>query len=521
MRTWHSGFGVAVLSMGAIAAGYFGGKPLLDRVEFAQAEAQVQASRQELATIQDMSTVFRHVGKVVEPSVVEIIIHKSVQAHANSPEEDLMRRFFRDREMPQDPDQGNSQSYEQIDKGSGVIMEAADGYGYILTNNHVAGDATEMDIVLADGRTIRNGKTLGADPKSDLAVVQIKADRLIPAKWGNSDELEKGDWVMAFGCPLGYIGSMTHGIVSALNRTDVPILPQDGYGNFIQVDAPINPGNSGGPLVNIHGEVVGINTAIATRSGMFEGIGFAIPSNQAKEVFYALKSHGKVVRGWLGIEIENVGAQDMGLAKSFNFNGTGGVLVTQVFPGTPAYGKLEHGDIIVGLNGKTIETNQQLRNLVADTAPGSQLTVKFLRNGKEQSAELVVGDQPADMMAFAGYGGPGAGEAGRELMPSVNTKWGLSLRSVDADTARRLGIADLKDGALITSVAPNSLADRVGLKEAEGQEVIVEVGNTKIHNARDAEEALSNANPKDGVRLYVATPQGSTFVFLQGDDQGN
>jgi serine protease Do len=506
--------------MGAIVAGYFGGRPLLDRVEFAQAEAQVQASRQELATVEDMSTVFRHVGKVVEPSVVEIVIHKKVQQRMSSPEEDLMRRFFRDhgQDMPFDNGPGNSQEYEQIDKGSGVIMEASDGYGYILTNNHVAGDATIMDIILSDGRIIKNGKTLGADPKSDLAVVQIKADRLIPAKWGNSDELEKGDWVMAFGCPLGYIGSMTHGIVSALNRSDV--LPNSGtdYENFIQVDAPINPGNSGGPLVNIHGEVVGINTAIATRSGMFEGIGFAIPSNQAKYVFYALKSHGKVVRGWLGIIIKDVGPENIGLAKSFNFTGTAGVLVNEVFPNTPAYGKLQAGDIIVGLNGTAIATNQQLRNMVADAAPGTKLTIKFIRDGKEQTADVQVADQPADLTAFAGYGGQGAPrQDGRDLAPSVTTKWGLSLRTLDAAAAQKIGMPDLKEGALITDVAPTSLASEANLQPGE---VITEVGNVKVHNAREADDALSSANPKDGVRLYVATPQGSTFVFLQSD-QGN
>jgi serine protease Do len=510
--------------MAAIAAGYFGGKPLLDRVEFAQAEAQVQASRQELATVEDMSTVFRHVGKVVEPSVVEIEVHKKVQTqHMPSAEEDMMRRFFREhgQDFPFDfnnnnnnNDEGNAEQYE-IAKGSGVIMEAADGYGYILTNNHVAGDASVMDITLADGRIIKNGKLMGADPKSDLAIVQIKADRLIPAKWGNSDELEKGDWVMAFGCPLGYIGSMTHGIVSALNRTDVAILPREGYENFIQVDAPINPGNSGGPLVNIHGEVVGINTAIATRSGMFEGIGFAIPSNQAKEVYSALKSHGKVVRGWLGIGIEDLGPENVALARSFNFTGTSGVLVTQVFPRTPVYGKLEHGDIIIGLNGTAIENRQQLRNLVADTAPGTNLTLKFVRDGKEQTANVQVGDQPDDLTAFAGYGGREPQDNdGATLEPSVTTKWGLSLRTLDADSAQKVGMPDLKEGALITDVAPNSLSGAAGLRAGQ---VITEVGSTKIHSAMEAEQALSKATAADGVRLYVATPDGSAYVFLQKD----
>ena len=172
-------------------------------------------------------------------------------------------------------------------------MEVDGGVGYILTNNHVAGDATEIVVTLADGRRISDAKLVGADPKSDLAVIKINADRLVAAKWGDSSTLHQGDWVMAFGSPFGYVGSMTHGIVSALDRSNVGILGANGYEDFIQVDAPINPGNSGGPLVNLHGEVVGINTAIASQTGVFSGIGFAIPSNEAKFVYTSLKDHGQ------------------------------------------------------------------------------------------------------------------------------------------------------------------------------------------------------------------------------------
>src|SRR5207237_5465642 len=169
---------------------------------------------------------------------------------------------------------------EQIGQGSGVIIEADGSVGYILTNNHVAGGAEELSITLSDGREISKAKVLGTDAKSDLAVVRIEADHLIPAKWGNSDELEQGDIVMAFGSPFGYVGSMSHGIVSALNR-QAGLLGQYGYENLIQTDAPINPGNSGGPLVDMHGNVIGVNTAIATRSGGLQGIRFAIPANHA------------------------------------------------------------------------------------------------------------------------------------------------------------------------------------------------------------------------------------------------
>ena len=295
MKPARSGFGVSVLCLAAIAAGYFGGRPLLERVEFARAESNVQSTKQQLETVQDLSTVFRHVGEVVEPSVVNIKVAKSMKSGGNSAAEDMLRRFFQQRgqQMPPGmiPNQGNGDgSTDQVEdiEGSGVIMEVANGFGYILTNNHVAADAAKLTVYLDDGRKIENAKVLGTDPKSDLAVIQIKADRLIAANWGNSDELAKGDWVLAFGSPFDYVGSMTHGIVSALNRDHVmddPASSKLTYENFIQVDAPINPGNSGGPLVNIHGEVIGINTAIATVSGGFQGIGFAIPPRQSSLAF--------------------------------------------------------------------------------------------------------------------------------------------------------------------------------------------------------------------------------------------
>src|SRR5688572_12746865 len=250
--------------------GSFFATGLVKDVQFARAEQKVEASREQLAHVEGLASVFREVGKAVEPSVVNINVTKSNQQNRRLPfDDELLRRFFPDRDgdgEPDLPEEFNNPSPLE-GTGSGVIMETVEGGAFVVTNNHVAGNATEMTITLADGRTIDNAKVVGTDPKTDLAVLKIEADRLIPAKWGNSDELQKGDWIMAFGSPMGYIGSMTHGIVSALNRTNVGILGSMGYENFIQVDAPINPGNSGGPLVNVRGEVVGINTAIASVTG--------------------------------------------------------------------------------------------------------------------------------------------------------------------------------------------------------------------------------------------------------------
>src|SRR3954462_3324778 len=347
MKSFPKRFLSLTLAASAFGFGYLGYNYTQNR-SFALAEEKREEVRAGLSHAEDLATAFRSVGKVVEPSVVNIQVRKKgpdIRSLPIDPDdlrkffpkgpdgEDLVPKNFRNprgggQGNPGDQDSPDDDTFEmpdQIGTGSGVIMEYNDGKGYILTNNHVAGAAEELTITLSDGREFHNGKVLGTDPKTDLAVIEIKADRLSPAKWGNSDDLQKGDWIMAFGSPFGYVGSMTHGIVSALNR-QAGILGAAGYESFIQVDAPINPGNSGGPLVNLHGEVVGINTAIASQSGGFQGIGFAIPSNQAKFIYTALKEKGKVTRGWLGVSIKDV-AKDPGLAASFGYKAEKGVFV--------------------------------------------------------------------------------------------------------------------------------------------------------------------------------------------------
>src|SRR5689334_1066678 len=241
-----------LISGGAIGA-WFGGQSLVRDMAFAQQQQQVETTHEQLKTVEDMATAFRNVGKAVEPSVVRIDVRKTIKGVGRGAlPDDMLRRFFRD-QLPDQGDKGDNNGnddnnndngddgiggFEQVGTGSGVIMEVDGKTAYIMTNNHVAGGAAEMMVTLADGRKIENAKLVGADPKSDLAVVKIEADRLIPAHWGDSSNLQKGDWVLAFGSPFGYVGSMTHGIISALDRTDVGILGQYGYEDFIQVDAP-------------------------------------------------------------------------------------------------------------------------------------------------------------------------------------------------------------------------------------------------------------------------------------------
>jgi serine protease Do len=513
MKSLGRSIGVLIIA-GAATAGGFLGFNLLENARFAFAEQKVEATREGLSQIQNLSNIFRYVGKTVEPSVVNINVKKTIHnARPMAPEERFFRRFFPDQDgdgqpdMPDMPGMGRDQV--EIGTGSGVIVDVDGDKGYIVTNNHVAGGASEMEITLADGRVIKNAKLVGADPKSDIAVVEITAKHLIPIKWGDSDQVQKGDWVLAFGSPFGYVGSMTHGIVSALNRTSVGILGPQGYEDFIQVDAPINPGNSGGPLVNIHGEVIGINTAIATRSGGFQGIGFAIPSDQARAIYKQIREHGKVTRGWLGVSIMDV-SKNRDLAQSFGYQDPNGILVQQVFPNTPATGKLKAGDIIVALNGKKIESVQQLRYAVATTSPGDEVTMKIYRDGKDQDVKIKLGAQPENVMALVG-GGQGENQAEPGATQGSES---LGLKLVDPTPAllQRAKLPADSTGALIMEVAPDSPAAEAGLRPGE---LITKVNNQSVSSAQEAATALGKADLSKGVRMYLIGQGGARFVFLK------
>ncbi len=517
----------------ALAAGlaFEGASALVKDVAFAKAEQQASSTRQELQSVQDLSTVFRNVGKVVEPSVVQIEVRKTVRTAGlggggGGQLDPQLRKFFHDRGMTlpdgsdggkgdddndeQQPAPGESDGgLQEVGTGSGVIMEVDGGTVYILTNNHVAGGAEDLVVTLADGRVIKGGKTIGADPKSDLAVVRIKADRVMPAVWGDSDQLSRGDWVLAFGSPFGYVGSMTHGIVSALHR-QAGILGKQGYENFIQVDAPINPGNSGGPLVNMHGEVVGINTAIASKSGGFQGIGFAIPSDQAKEIYKALKEKGKVTRGYLGVEIQDV-ARETVAERAPGYTGDSGVSVHGVTRGSPALGKLQAGDVITGMNGKPVDNMQELRGQVAMVPPGEDAKLKVFRDGKTTEVDVKVGEQPENMALAGGNLAPP--EAQRQYGNTAASKaFGLHLSDVTDEMNQKFKLGEVKAGAVVTSVTPGSLAYKAGVQVGD---VVTKVGTTAVTTASEAADALGKQDAAKGVRLFLSNADGSRFVFLQ------
>ncbi|MBC7784812.1 MAG: trypsin-like peptidase domain-containing protein [Burkholderiales bacterium] len=481
------------------------GQSLVQDVRFARAEEKVEHARSELRTLGDLSNSYKTISKSMEQSVVHLRVTKTGRGMRQLPQfdDETLRRFF-DRDgdgEPDVPEDGVAQA-----SGSGVIMDAGNGEAFIVTNNHVIADASTVEIVLEDGRHITDAKVVGADPKSDLAVVKIQTDRVIKAKWGDSDKLEKGDIILAFGSPFGYVGSMSHGIVSALNRQANVISNSFAYENFIQVDAPINPGNSGGPLVNLAGEVVGINTAIASRSGSFSGIGFAIPSNQAKQVYEALKTSGKIVRGYLGVQIADIKSPPPPLREridAIGYEGEDGIFVDGVLRSSPAYNVLKPGDVITEIDGQPVKSTVALRNKIAATGPGQDVKLTIFRNKKTQSVTVKLGEQPDEQSEMA--------MRNPADLPG-NSGIGVTLVTPTADDLEAAGLPADARGALVKQVRPSSLAARAGVRPGD---LITRVGDTDIANVEDARKALAAMDLSKGTAIQVANREGERMVTIK------
>lgn len=506
------------------------GTSLVKDVRFARAEADVADARGALATAGDMSNVYKAVNHVMENSVVHLTVSKAARAQPGRMSPQDLFKFFGPngeglpnqprRGQPQDPnDEPNEQEtpegrVEQA-TGSGVIMDAKDGEAWIVTNNHVVSDASEVDVVLNDGRRIENATVVATDPKTDLAVVKIKADRIIAAKWGDSDKLEKGDIVVAFGSPFGFVGSMSHGIVSALNRDRVDIISRSttggfAYENFIQVDAAINPGNSGGPLCNTRGEVIGINTAIASRSGSFSGIGFAIPASQAKTVYESLKTDGRVVRGYLGIGIDDIKSDNPNTkagVEAAEFKGDNGILVSAVMANSPALNVLKLNDVITELDGTPLKSMTQFRTKIAEMAPGKTVKLKVWRDGSFQDAEVKLGTQPEGELAMANGGQNRT--APQQAMPMQAL--GLSVSTPTAEELEAAGLPGESRGAIVKQVRPGSPAAMLNIRPGD---LITRIGQTPVTSAEDAREALAKADLTKGLRVDTLNKQGERMMML-------
>ena len=376
--------------------------------------------------------------------------------------------------------------------GSGVIITKD---GYILTNNHVVDGASEVKVTLTDGREF-TAKVVGRDPKSDIAVVKIAADNLPTVPLADSDNVEVGDVVLAIGNPFGVGQTVTKGIVSATERAGMGI---EDYEDFIQTDAAINPGNSGGALVDIDGRLIGINTAILTRSGGSQGVGFAVPSDLARSVMQSLVAYGHVTRGYLGVMIQNVTPD---LASEFNLKTDRGALVADVSPDSPAQkAGFKDGDVVIDFNGKKVADSHQLRFEVADTKPGTTVPVEILRNGEKQTLKVTVKALP---------GSEGLAQNNTENNNDTGTLNGVGVADVDQQARAQFDIPKNVTGAVITQVDPSSASADAGLKPGD---VIEEINHHPVKSADDAVNLTTNPQDKRTL-LRIWADGGSHYVVV-------
>jgi len=386
--------------------------------------------------------------------------------------------------------------------GSGVVF---DSNGYIVTNNHVVEGAKQITVTLSDRREFP-AKIIGTDPKTDLAVIKIEAKDLLALKWAEYEKLEVGDLVLAVGSPFGLSSTVTLGIISALGRGNVGIAD---YEDFIQTDAAINPGNSGGALVNMNGDLIGINTAIFSRTGGSEGIGFAIPSSIALDIVDSLQKTGKVVRGWMGVAIQEI---TPALAKSFKLpEQRKGVLISDVNENGPSHSAgIKRGDVVVAFNGKEVQSVSHLRNLVARTMVGKDAQIKVLRDGKEQVIAVKVAERPSDEMLAKKEPSPPK-EQGETIKPPDNVLASLRVQALDNALMSQLNIPAKTAGVVITSVEPGGQAEAAGLQRGD---VIQEVNHETVKTLDDYQEATSKIK-KDELAVLLVNRQGnSLFVAV-------
>ena len=385
--------------------------------------------------------------------------------------------------------------------GSGVIVNSN---GFIVTNNHVVEGATQITVTLSDRREF-SAKVVGTDPKTDLAVVKIDAKDLPFLKWADYEKLQVGDLALAIGSPFGLSSTVTLGIISALGRS-VGIAD---YEDFIQTDAAINPGNSGGALVNMSGELMGINTAIFSRTGGSEGIGFAIPSSIALDIVDSLQKSGKVVRGWMGVAIQEI---TPALAKSFKFPAERkGVLISDVNENGPSYvAGIRRGDVVIAFNGKEVQNVSQLRNLVARTMVGKDALVKVLREGKEQTLAVKVAERPTDEMLAKKEPSAPKEQPETVKLPD-NVLASLRVQGLDAALMSQFNISAKMTGVVVTSVATGGAAEAAGVQRGD---VIQEVNHEAVKTAEDYQRASQQLKKEELAVLLLSRQGNNLFVAV-------
>ncbi len=467
-----------------------------------------------------LSSAFSTLAKRLEPSVVNITTTYEPQQQTSS----------RNRRQQAIPDEGDDQSFDFFRRffqgpfgemprrersagtGSGVIV---DPHGYILTNNHVVDQADRIRVRLHGDTTEYTAKLIGTDTETDLAVIKIDTTKNLPAaKIGNSDAVQVGDWAVAIGSPFGLEATVTAGIISARER-ELPGAQQ--FQRFLQTDAAINPGNSGGPLLNINGEVIGINTAIATNTSGYQGVGFALPMNTAVKVYNQVIKSGRVTRGSIGASLQPA---DADLLKVYG--AASGAFVQSVRPGSPAdKGGLKEADVIVSMNGKPIKSNDEFINAVAEAPVGSQATIGILRDAKRMDLKVTIGDRSEIYADDPRIGGKRGGET--EKPEAAGMRFGISVRNLSTAEKSETGLAG-RGGVLITDVDSGSFGDDVRLQP---NDIVTEINRQPVSSVDDVRRIQSGLKPGDSVVFRVVRPNvdptgrgsrgaGGTVLYLAG-----
>jgi len=472
---------------------------------YADQVASSTIARANIDAAEGLSSAFRNAAEALKPSVVSISTQTNSRVLRGSrrgtmpPEfggqlppwlrDELSRQF----ETPE----GNipRQEGRQEGMGSGVIARAD---GYILTNNHVVEGADKLTVELSDGRKI-DGVIVGTDPSTDLAVVKVNATGLQPAVFGDSDAIRVGDWVLAMGSPFGLDQTVTAGIISGKNRVQGIVGDGDGFEDFLQTDAAINPGNSGGPLVNLRGELVGINTAILSRSGASAGIGFAIPVSLAKPVLDSIIDSGSVRRGFLGAQVADLNTD---IKKEFALTIDSGALIRAVVDGQPAANAgLQPGDVVTSIDGKAVSSGTQMRNIVASKVPGSTISLTVNRAGEIKQMQVKLQERTKESLA--------AMSGGADVM-------GAKLEPVDAEMARNLGIDENTGGFVITDIQDGSLAAAKGFSVGD---VIEQINGRPFAKIDELKAALTDLEESGrAVRLVIRRGGSRALAVIVAQD---
>lgn len=437
----------------------------------------------------ETSRAFSDIVHAVSPAVVNISTTKVMRREGGAFDDPFFDFFspFNDFNMPK--------KWKEKSLGSGVVVSPD---GYIITNNHVIEKADEIKVTLVDRRTFK-GRLVGADPKTDIAIIRIDAGNLSTLTWGDSDNLQVGEFVLAVGSPYGLNNTVTMGIISAVGRANVGIAD---YEDFIQTDAAINPGNSGGPLVNIRGEMIGINTAIFSRTGGYQGIGFAVPSNMVRLVMDQLMEKGKVVRGWIGVTIQELTPE---LAEEFGIRKSKGALVSDVAKNSPAgRAGIMRGDIILEFNGKEVIDVSSLRNMVAQSKAGNEISIKIYRAQKEFMVKVLIIELPREVADVAPeHSAPD---------PELKMLTGLTVMNLSREIIRQLGFNQDEKGVVVVKVDPGSPADDAEIKKGD---IIKEINKQQIDNLEDFNRLATKIQKSESALIFINRSGKKFYVILR------